>query len=39
MVGSAGVLVQCSVEEAMELEMGIRGLVSYAETVSLYGTE
>jgi propanediol dehydratase large subunit len=31
--------VQCSVEEAMELEMGIRGLVSYAETVSLYGTE
>ena len=38
-VGSAGVLVQCSVEEAMELQMGIRGLVSYAETVSLYGTE
>jgi propanediol dehydratase large subunit len=38
-VGSAGVLVQCAVEEAMELEMGIRGLVSYAETVSLYGTE
>src|SRR4051812_16233619 len=38
-VASAGVLVQCSVEEAMELEMGIRGLVSYAETVSLYGTE
>jgi propanediol dehydratase large subunit len=38
-VASPGVLVQCSVEEAMELEMGIRGLVSYAETVSLYGTE
>ncbi len=38
-VGAAGVLVQCSVEEAMELEMGMRGLVSYAETVSLYGTE
>ena len=38
-VGSPGILVQCSVEEAMELEMGIRGLVSYAETVSLYGTE
>jgi len=38
-VASAGILVQCSVEEAMELEMGIRGLVSYAETVSLYGTE
>jgi propanediol dehydratase large subunit len=38
-VASPGILVQCSVEEAMELEMGIRGLVSYAETVSLYGTE
>lgn len=38
-VASAGILVQCSVEEAMELEMGMRGLVSYAETVSLYGTE
>ncbi|MFT5274940.1 MAG: propanediol dehydratase large subunit [Saprospiraceae bacterium] len=38
-VGSPGVLVQCSVEEAMELAMGMRGLVSYAETVSLYGTE
>ena len=38
-VGSPGVLVQCSVEEALELEMGLRGLVSYAETVSLYGTE
>ena len=38
-VAAAGVLVQCSVEEAMELEMGMRGLASYAETVSLYGTE
>ncbi|HKT03767.1 MAG TPA: propanediol/glycerol family dehydratase large subunit [Rugosimonospora sp.] len=38
-VASPGVLVQCAVEEAMELEMGMRGLVSYAETVSLYGTE
>jgi propanediol dehydratase large subunit len=38
-VASRGILVQCSVEEAMELEMGMRGLVSYAETVSLYGTE
>jgi propanediol dehydratase large subunit len=38
-VGAPGVLVQCAVEEAMELEMGMRGLVSYAETVSLYGTE
>ena len=38
-VGSPGVLVQCSVEEATELQLGMRGLVSYAETVSLYGTE
>jgi propanediol dehydratase large subunit len=38
-VGAPGVLVQCSVEEAAELAMGMRGLVSYAETVSLYGTE
>jgi propanediol dehydratase large subunit len=38
-VGAPGVLVQCSVEEATELELGMRGLVSYAETVSLYGTE
>src|SRR5690606_27200611 len=36
---AAGALTQCSVEEAMELELGMRGLVSYAETVSLYGTE
>jgi propanediol dehydratase large subunit len=33
------VLIQCSVEEAAELELGMRGLTSYAETVSLYGTE
>jgi len=38
-VGAPGVLVQCSVEEATELQLGLRGLVSYAETVSLYGTE
>jgi propanediol dehydratase large subunit len=37
-VGAPGVLVQCSVEEALELELGMRGFVSYAETVSLYGT-
>jgi propanediol dehydratase large subunit len=34
-----GVLLQCSVEEALELELGMRGLTSYAETISLYGTE
>ncbi len=38
-VGRDGALVQCSVEEAIELELGMRGLTSYAETVSLYGTE
>ena len=37
--GAQGVLMQCSVEEALELELGMRGLTSYAETVSLYGTE
>jgi propanediol dehydratase large subunit len=37
--GAQGVLFQCSVEEALELELGMRGLTSYAETVSLYGTE
>src|SRR5215470_14358268 len=38
-VGAQGVLFQCSVEEALELELGMRGLTSYAETISLYGTE
>ena len=38
-VPAPGALTQCSVEEARELEMGMRGLVSYAETVSVYGTE
>src|SRR6202161_2037025 len=38
-VGAQGVLMQCSVEEALELELGMRGLTSYAETISLYGTE
>ena len=38
-VGRAGALVQCSIEEALELELGMRGLTTYAETVSVYGTE
>lgn len=38
-VPAPGALTQCSVEEARELELGVRGLVSYAETVSVYGTE
>ena len=38
-VGSGGTLAQCSIEEAMELDLGMRGLTTYAETVSVYGTE
>lgn len=38
-VGKKGVLTQCAVEEATELELGIRGLTTYAETISVYGTE
>ncbi len=38
-VAAVGALTQCSVEERMELELGMRGLTTYAETVSVYGTE
>ncbi len=38
-VGRAGVLFQCSSEEAEELQIGMAGFTSYAETVSVYGTE
>jgi propanediol dehydratase large subunit len=38
-VGAGGALTQCSIEEALELELGLRGLTTYAETISLYGTE
>ena len=38
-VGRPGVLTQCSAEEATELELGLRGLTTYAETLSVYGTE
>src|SRR4051812_879319 len=38
-VGRAGVLFQCSSEEAEELQIGLAGFTSYAETVSVYGTE
>jgi propanediol dehydratase large subunit len=34
-----GVLTQCALEEATELLLGMRGLTSYAETISVYGTE
>ncbi len=32
-------MAQCSIEEALELRLGLRGLTSYAETISIYGTE
>jgi propanediol dehydratase large subunit len=38
-VGKGGVLTQCSVEEATNLRLGFRGLTSYSETLSVYGTE
>ncbi len=38
-VGRGGVLFQCSIEEAEELQIGMAGFTSYAETVSVYGTE
>lgn len=38
-VAAPGALAQCSVEEATELALGMRGLTTYAETVSVYGTE
>jgi propanediol dehydratase large subunit len=38
-VAAAGALTQCAVEESTELELGMRGLTTYAETISVYGTE
>jgi propanediol dehydratase large subunit len=38
-VGKWGTLFQCSSEEAEELKIGMAGFTSYAETVSVYGTE
>lgn len=38
-VGKPGVLTQCAVEEATELKLGLRGFTTYAETISVYGTE
>jgi len=37
--GRAGALTQCALEEATELQLGMRGITAYAETVSVYGTE
>ncbi|SHM88579.1 propanediol dehydratase large subunit [Caldanaerovirga acetigignens] len=37
--GRGGVLTQCALEESFELTIGMRGFTSYAETISVYGTE
>lgn len=37
--GRGGVLIQCALEEATELLLGMRGITAYAETISVYGTE
>ncbi len=37
--GRGGVLTQCSVEESLGLRLALKGLTSYAETLSVYGTE
>lgn len=38
-IGRPGVLTQCAVEEGVELGLGMRGFTTYAETLSVYGTE
>ena len=38
-VGRPGVMTQCALEEATELQLGMRGFTTYAETISVYGTE
>jgi propanediol dehydratase large subunit len=38
-VGRPGVITQCSVEERRNLQLGIQGLTTYSETLSVYGTE
>ena len=37
--GRGGVLTQCAVEESLALRLAMKGLISYAETLSVYGTE
>ncbi len=37
--GRSGVMTQCAVEERLNLRLGMQGLVTYAETLSVYGTE
>ena len=37
--GKPGALTQCAVEESTNLRLGFRGLTSYSETLSVYGSE
>jgi propanediol dehydratase large subunit len=37
--GRPGTMTQCAVEERRNLQLAIQGLVTYAETLSVYGTE
>ena len=37
--GRPGVMTQCAVEERRNLQLALQGLVTYAETLSVYGTE
>ncbi|HAL61510.1 MAG TPA: propanediol dehydratase [Chloroflexi bacterium] len=37
--GRGGVLTQCAVEEALNLRLAIKGLTTYSETLSVYGTD
>ncbi len=37
--GRPGVMTQCAVEERLNLRLAYQGLVTYAETLSVYGTE
>lgn len=37
--GRGGVMTQCAVEEALGLRLAMKGLTTYAETLSVYGTE
>src|SRR6266699_1441775 len=37
--GRPGVLTQCAIEEHRSLQLAIQGMTTYAETLSVYGTE
>lgn len=37
--GRGGVMTQCAIEESMGLRLAMKGLTTYAETLSVYGTE